>query len=112
MANESLIVVGVLLLVLGVVLLFLPFVCLLGGAMAIIGFILLLVGAVSEGPRPTYGYTPYPPAYAPAYGPAYGAAPPAGPVAAPHCPRCGNPLTFVHEYQRWYCPTERVYPWG
>jgi hypothetical protein len=30
--------------------------------------------------------------------------------AAPRCPRCGNPLTYVAQYSRWYCVTERIYP--
>jgi len=39
---------------------------------------------------------------------------PAPPVAPPPptCPRCGGPLAFVDLYQRWYCPTENLYPWG
>ena len=26
-----------------------------------------------------------------------------------YCPRCGNPMTYVTQYSRWYCMTERVY---
>lgn len=29
-----------------------------------------------------------------------------------NCPRCGRPLTYVYQYQRWHCPAENVYPWG
>jgi hypothetical protein len=36
------------------------------------------------------------------------------PVAAaptePNCPRCGNPLTYVAQYSRYYCWTCRAYP--
>ena len=32
--------------------------------------------------------------------------PPAGP---PVCPTCGGPLTYVQQYQRWYCANERKY---
>lgn len=31
------------------------------------------------------------------------------PQAAPPCPRCGTPLEFVHQYQRWFCPREQQY---
>ncbi len=119
MADEKILLTGVVLLVVGVVLLFIPFVCFVGIGLAIIGFILLLVGAVAEGPRPTvYGY---PPAYAPpyqAYPPYPGTAPVGPPVqqapgaAPPHCPRCGQPLEFAYQYGRWYCRAENVYPWG
>ncbi|MGQ9478991.1 MAG: hypothetical protein ACUVQ0_03085 [Thermoproteota archaeon] len=27
----------------------------------------------------------------------------------PTCPKCGTPLTYVQQYQRWYCPTCREY---
>lgn len=27
----------------------------------------------------------------------------------PTCPKCGTPLIYVQEYQRWYCPTCREY---
>jgi uncharacterized membrane protein len=29
--------------------------------------------------------------------------------AAAYCPRCGNPMSFVTQYSRWYCLTERTY---
>lgn len=95
--NESLTLTGVVILILGIVFLFIPFVCLAGVPLAIAGFVILLVGAVSEGaPRAVYVY-PY----------ATGA-----PAAPPACPRCGQPLTFVPQYGRWYCPAEQFYPWG
>jgi len=28
---------------------------------------------------------------------------------APACPKCGTPLTYIQQYQRWYCPTCREY---
>ncbi|MCI4373009.1 MAG: hypothetical protein L3K02_05145 [Thermoplasmata archaeon] len=30
-------------------------------------------------------------------------------TTASYCPRCGNPMTYVSQYSRWYCMTERVY---
>jgi len=56
-------------------------------------------------PAPVIQPAPQPmPQPAPAY------APPAQPTT--NCPRCGRPLTYVPQYQRWYCPAENVYPWG
>ncbi|HEV8594529.1 MAG TPA: PLDc N-terminal domain-containing protein [Thermoplasmata archaeon] len=34
------------------------------------------------------------------------------PQATTNCPRCGRPLTYVYQYQRWFCPAENLYPWG
>jgi len=45
-------------------------------------------------------YFGLPPAYA-AY-PSGAPAPPSAP-AAPACPTCGRPMTYVQQYQRWYC---------
>jgi hypothetical protein len=37
-------------------------------------------------------------------------APPPPPMAASHvCPTCGQPLTFVQQYSRWYCQNEKKY---
>jgi hypothetical protein len=33
----------------------------------------------------------------------------AGAGAVPNCPRCGSPLQFVAQYQRWYCTRENQY---
>lgn len=30
-------------------------------------------------------------------------------AAAPNCPRCGQPLQFVAQYQRWFCAREQQY---
>ncbi|MEM2941579.1 MAG: hypothetical protein QW304_08550 [Thermoproteota archaeon] len=30
-------------------------------------------------------------------------------AATPVCSKCGTPLTYVQQYQRWYCPTCREY---
>ena len=90
--------------------------------LGLIGLIIYLVVRPS-GPMPAYGgYPGYggypPPQYAP---PGYAPQPPVQPVQPPmtppaaatqNCPRCGQPLQYVQQYQRWYCPTERVYPWG
>jgi len=38
-------------------------------------------------------------------------APPPPPVAAAQmCPTCGQPLTFIQQYSRWYCSNCRKYP--
>lgn len=38
-------------------------------------------------------------------------APPPPPSAmAQTCPTCGQPLTFVQQYGRWYCPNCKKYP--
>ncbi|NVB84862.1 MAG: hypothetical protein HOV81_41210 [Kofleriaceae bacterium] len=38
------------------------------------------------------------------------APPPGPPPAQQHaCPRCGTPLQFVAQYQRWFCPRENNY---
>ena len=36
-------------------------------------------------------------------------APPPPQQAVPGCPRCGTPLHFVAQYQRWFCPREQQY---
>jgi hypothetical protein len=44
--------------------------------------------------------------------PAYAAYPPGAPATAPPpptCPTCGQPLTYVQQYQRWYCEKEQKY---
>jgi hypothetical protein len=54
-----------------------------------------------------------PPAYAPPAAPM--AAPPsppppaAQPAAAPFCPKCGQPTTYVAQYGRYYCYTDKQY---
>jgi hypothetical protein len=32
-----------------------------------------------------------------------------GAGGAPTCPRCGSPLQFVAQYQRWFCSRENQY---
>lgn len=80
-----LIVIGLVLIVAGFVL---PSVC---GIVCGIGAILLIIGIILAlvGPRP--GYYAAPAAY-----------PYAGPLTAP-CPVCGQPLTWVPQYGRWWC---------
>lgn len=42
---------------------------------------------------------------------AYGPQPPPPPsTLAQNCPTCGRPLTFVQQYNRWYCPNCKRYP--
>jgi hypothetical protein len=40
-----------------------------------------------------------------------GPSPPPPPASAttPTCPTCGGTLTFVPQYQRWYCPVDQKY---
>jgi len=69
-------------------------------------------------PRPTQ--PPYPPA--PQSPPSSQTVPvpsPPGPATQPQigatpqspvCPRCGQPLMYVQQYQRWYCSAENTYP--
>lgn len=35
--------------------------------------------------------------------------PPPPPQTIPVCPTCGNPLTYIQQYQRWYCYKEQKY---
>jgi hypothetical protein len=35
--------------------------------------------------------------------------PPPASTSAPTCPTCGGQLTFVAQYQRWYCPVDQKY---
>jgi hypothetical protein len=35
--------------------------------------------------------------------------PPPPPTAAPVCPFCGGPLTYIQQYQRWYCYRDQRY---
>ncbi len=94
--------------------------------LGLLGLIVYLVVRPS-GPQPVYGAYPpqgYPPQYqqpGAAIHPQPGAspppmvpapAPPSPQPRTPHCPRCGQPLQYVQQYQKWYCPAERVYPWG
>jgi len=37
------------------------------------------------------------------------AAAPAASATTATCPTCGGPLTFVQQYQRWYCPKDQKY---
>lgn len=35
--------------------------------------------------------------------------PPPSAYAVPLCPSCGSPLTYIQQYQRWYCYKEKKY---
>ncbi|MEM2110830.1 MAG: PrsW family glutamic-type intramembrane protease [Candidatus Bathyarchaeia archaeon] len=37
------------------------------------------------------------------------APPPPPPQTFPTCPTCGQPLAYIQEYNRWYCPREKKY---
>jgi hypothetical protein len=44
--------------------------------------------------------------------PAYTAYPPGTPAttpSSPTCPTCGQALTYIQQYQRWYCNKEQKY---
>jgi len=66
--------------------------------------------------------SPVAPTAASGAGPSSPPLPPTVPVApsppetpqqtASYCPKCGNPMTYVAQYSRWYCLTERVYLWA
>ena len=58
-------------------------------------------------PAPTY-VTPAAPASAPAGMPVPPPPPGAAP-AAPNCPKCGNPTTYIAQYGRNYCFTDKLY---
>jgi len=57
-------------------------------------------------PRPVLTYVP---PVAPASAPAGMAAAPPPPPAGPNCPKCGNPTTYVAQYGRYYCFTDKQY---
>jgi hypothetical protein len=48
--------------------------------------------------QPTTSQTPPPPP-----------PPPPSAPAVPLCPSCGSPLTYIQQYQRWYCYREKRY---
>ena len=56
-------------------------------------------------------YPPYPPEAQPSPPPASPAAEPAPPPApsVPTCATCGQPLTYISQYQRWYCENCKKY---
>jgi hypothetical protein len=56
-------------------------------------------------PPPTYAAPPAPAPAAPAPAPAMGGAPPPAPI----CPTCGQPGTYVAQYGRYYCYTDKQY---
>ena len=49
-------------------------------------------------------YFGLPPAY-----PAYAPSAPATAPPPPTCPTCGQPLTYIQQYQRWYCQNCQKY---
>lgn len=59
--------------------------------------------AMAPDVREYFGLAPASPAY-----PSGAPAPPPAP-ATPACPTCGRPLTYVQQYQRWYCQNCRKY---
>jgi|GEM_PF-3620599 len=46
---------------------------------------------------------------APAAAPTPGYAAPRPAEAAPRCPRCGGPLRYIKDYERWWCDNCRQY---
>jgi len=74
--------------------------CIASPILFLVGLILFIVGLVVSAPQPmVYVAQQAPPAamYA-------GVPPPAYP-----CPVCRQPLQFVQQYRRWYCPHCRQY---
>jgi sporulation protein YlmC with PRC-barrel domain len=41
--------------------------------------------------------------------PAFGGQPPIQQPQTPVCPICGGPLTYIQQYQRWYCHKDKKY---
>jgi len=76
------------------------FIGLIGGILGLAGGIVTLTTAQPKAPSPapTTIPTPAPAPTAPAPLPS-----PQQPQAATPCPTCGGPLTYISEYQRWYC---------
>ena len=62
-------------------------------------------------PQQPYGQQPQQPYGQQPQQPAMQQQQPAGPGAGatPNCPRCGAPLQFVAQYQRWFCSRENQY---
>ncbi len=57
---------------------------------------------------PAYGGTPPQAAPAPMAAPTMPPAPPAA-TSVPFCPTCGQPGTFIAQYNRYYCYTDKQY---
>lgn len=62
--------------------------------------------ASPQGPPPSAAVAP---SSAPAPTPASGAVSAAPQAPGAYCPRCGNPMTWVPQYSRYYCLNERTY---
>lgn len=60
-------------------------------------------------PPVAYAAAPAAPPVAPAAAPAPAAPAPVAAAPGTPCPRCGRPLTWVPQYNRWYCSTEQQY---
>lgn len=119
-SQMTLLIIGILLIVIGI---FVWPLIVIGILLVVFGLVWPnLMGASGGGyyQRSDYQAPQQYPAYqqpyasaAPAPQPAPQSVPqPAPQPAMPNCPRCGRPLTYVYQYQRWYCPSENVYPWG
>ena len=116
-SQMSLLILGIVLLVIGIF--FWPLL-ILGVLLIVFGLVYpnMMGGGAPGGyyPQPYY-QQPYAPAPAqPAQPAPQPVAPPmTAPVASPatpSCPRCGRPVTWIAQYQRWYCSAENMYPWG
>lgn len=96
---ESLTLIGVILVIVGLVLI--PFTCFTSLFISLIGVILIVMGEIQG---PSY-VPPYPP---PQYPPPQYPPQPYMPQGYA-CPACGMPLTYVAQYNRWYCNNCRAY---
>jgi len=56
---------------------------------------------------PSVGYIPASP---PSVSPSPTPPPPPSAAVAQKCPACGQPLTFIQQYNRWYCYNCKKYP--
>ncbi len=92
----TLIVVGAVIMVVAILF---PPLCLLGILLLLIGIIL----AAATPRHPTY-YAPPPYPYPPQPQPW-----PQPPAATPSCSVCGTALTWVAQYNRWYCMRCQAY---
>jgi len=73
-----------------------------------LGILIAMAGWGFHSIWPKFKARPRPaPIYVAPVAPAGMAAPP--PPAGPNCPKCGNPTTYIAQYGRYYCFTDKQY---